>query len=74
MKIETKLAFKMMQKNIKRTLFTIIAIILCATILFTAIFLIASIKNGITENINTAYNDYHILIRNINIDSLNKIK
>ena len=74
MKIEIKLTFNNIRKNIKRMIFTIISIILCTILIFTTILLISSVRNGITENIETEYNDYHFIIRDLDIDSFNKIK
>lgn len=74
MKIETKLSFNNIRKNIKRTIFTTISIVLCTFLISTTMILISSIRNGITENIDTSYNDYHFVIENINIDSFNSIK
>lgn len=74
MKIETRLTFNIMKKNIKRTIFTIISIILCTILVFTTMLLISSIRNGISNNLKTEYNDYHFIIKNLDIDSFNKIK
>ena len=74
MKIETKLATANIQKNYKRAIYTIISIILCTTLLFTTILVISSLKKGITSGLETEYNDYQIIIRNISTNDFNKIK
>lgn len=74
MKIEAKLTFNMIRKNIKRTIFTIISIILCSLLIFSIMLLISSIRNGIDKNMNIKYNDYHIIIKNLDFNSFNKIK
>ena len=50
MYIEIKLAFNNLRKYGKRTLFTIISIILCSILLFTTMLMVSSIKSGIDEN------------------------
>ncbi len=74
MKIETKLTINNMKQNKKRTIFTIISIILCTVLIFVTMLLISSIKNGIAKNIEKEYNDYHFIIKDINANSLSKIK
>ncbi len=74
MKIQTKLLFNNMKMNIKRTIFTTISIALCTFLILTTLLVISSIRNGINENIDTQYNDYHFIIKDLDIDSLNKIK
>ena len=74
MKIETKLALNNMKKNKKRSVFTTVSIMLCTVLIFTTLILISSIRNGISENIETEYNDYHFIIRNLDVNSFNKIK
>lgn len=74
MKIQTKLLFNNMKINIKRTIFTTISIALCTFLILTTLLVISSIRNGINENIDTQYNDYHFIIKDLDIDSLNKIK
>ena len=74
MKIQTKLLFNNMKMNIKRTIFTTISIALCTFLILTTLLAISSIRNGINENIDTQYNDYHFIIKDLDIDSLNKIK
>ena len=74
MKIETKLTFNNMKKNIKRTIYTTISIALCAFLIITTLLVATSINNSFNENINNKYNDYHFVIRNIDLDSFNKIK
>lgn len=74
MKIEIKLTLNNMKNNIKRTIFTIISIMLCTVLIFTTMLLISSIRNGIAKNIETAYNDYHVIIRHLDMDSFYKIK
>lgn len=74
MKIETKLAFKYIQKNKKRALLTLISIILCVILILTTMLLISSIKNGINQIIETEYNDYHIVIRDANTNDFDIIK
>lgn len=74
MKIETKLTFNNMKKNIKRTIYTTISIALCAFLIITTLLVTTSISNSLNENISSKYNDYHFVIRNIDLDSFNKIK
>ena len=74
MKVEAKLAINSMKRNKKRTFFTIISIVLCTALIFTTFIVISSIKNGITQNVETQYNDYHFIIRNVPSESLSKIK
>lgn len=74
MKIETKLTFNNMKKNIKRTIYTTISIALCAFLIITTLLVATSINNSFNENIDNKYNDYHFVIRNIDLDSFNKIK
>ena len=74
MKIETKLALNNMKKKKKRSVFTTVSIMLCTVLIFTTLILISSIRNGISENIETEYNDYHFIIRNLDVNSFNKIK
>ena len=74
MKIETKLTFNNMKKNKKRTIYTTISISLCAFLIITTLLVASSISNSFNENITSKYNDYHFVIRNIDLDSFNKIK
>ena len=74
MKIEMKLTINNIKQNKKRTAFTIISIILCTVLIFVTMLLISSIKNGISENIEKEYNDYHFIIKDINENSLIKIQ
>lgn len=74
MKIETKLILNNIKKNKKRTIFTTISIILCAILILTTMIIISSIRSGITENIETKYNDYHFIIKNIEIYNINKLR
>ncbi len=73
MKIEKKLTYNNISKNIKRTIFTTISIILCTVLIFTTIILVSSIKTGIANNTNIYYNDYHFIIKNISASDLDKI-
>lgn len=74
MKIETKLTFNNIRKNFKRTIYTTISIILCSFLIIATILIATSIGTGIKENIASEYRDYHFIIRNLDIDSFNKIK
>ena len=74
MKIELNLSINNMKKNIKRTLYTTVSITLCTILILTTILLISSIKNGIAENIETKYNDYHMILKDLDSTSFNKIK
>lgn len=49
MKTELKLTLNNLKSNKKRTLFTIISIMLCSILIFTTTILVSSIKNGIIE-------------------------
>src|SRR5699024_246243 len=46
----------------------------CTVLIFTTIILISSIRNGITDNIETGGNDYQIEIDNLDIATFNNIK
>ena len=74
MNIEIKLAFNNLKKYGKRTLFTIISIILCSILLFTTMLMVSSIKSGIDENRKANHNDYSFIIKDVNIEDINKIK
>ena len=74
MKIEIKLTLNNLKQNKKRTIFTIISVILCSMLIFVTLLLTSSIKNGITKNIESEYNDYHFIIKDIDTESFNKIK
>ena len=74
MKIETKLSFKNLKSNIRRTLLTIISIVLCTFLILTTLIIISCIKNGINESTNIQYNDYHFIIRNVDSAGFNQIK
>ena len=74
MKIETKLALNSLKRNKKRTLYTTISLILCTALILTTILLISSIRNGVSENFDTEYNDYHIILKNLSPERFNKIK
>ncbi len=74
MEIEIKLAVSNIKNNIKRTIFTITSIILCTVLIFTTVLLISSIRNGITENVESQYNDYHFIVKDIDMNSFSKIK
>ncbi len=74
MNIEIKLAFNNLRKYWKRTLFTIISIILCSTLLFTTMLMVSSIKSGIDENFKANHNDYSFIIKNVSIEDIIKIK
>ena len=74
MNIEIKLAFNNLKKYGKRTLFTIISIILCSILLFTTMLMVSSIKSGIDENREANHNDYSFIIKDVNIEDINKIK
>ena len=74
MKIETKLTFNNMKKNIKRTIYTTISIALCAFLIISTLLVATSISTSFKENIASKYNDYHFVIKNIDLDSFNKIK
>ncbi len=49
MKTELKLTLNNLKSNKKKTLFTIISIMLCSILIFTTTILVSSIKNGIIE-------------------------
>lgn len=74
MKIEAKLALNNMRKNKKRTLYTTISLILCTTLILTTIILISSIRDGVSANFDTEYNDYHIILKDLSAQRFNKIK
>ena len=69
-----ELVVSMIKKNIKRAIFTVISVALCYALLLTIILVFISIKNGIEESIETKYNDYSFIIRDINIERINSIK
>lgn len=74
MKIETQLTFNNIRKNIKRTIYTTISIALCSFLIIATLLVATSISSSFKENIAQKYNDYYFLIKNINLDRLNKIK
>ena len=74
MKIEAKLAVNNMRKNKRRTIYTTISLILCTALILTTIILISSIRNGVSENFDTEYNDYHIILKNLSPERFNTIK
>lgn len=74
MKIENKLTFNNIRKNIKRTIYTTISIALCSFLIIATLLVATSISSSFKENIAQKYNDYYFLIKNINLDRLNKIK
>ena len=74
MKIEAKLAVNNMRKNKRRTIYTTISLILCTALILTTIILISSIRNGVSENFETEYNDYHIILKNLSPERFNIIK
>jgi len=73
-KIETKLALNNIGKHEKRTLFTVISLVLCTTLIFSTLLLVSSIKNGFATNIETEYNDYHLVLKDISPNEFNQIK
>lgn len=74
MKIENKLTFNNIRKNIKRTIYTTISIALCSFLIIATLLVATSIGKSFKENIAQKYNDYYFSIKNINLDRLNKIK
>ena len=74
MNIEAKLTFNDIKKNRKRTLFAILSITLCTVLIFTTILVVSSIRSGITDNVEIGYNDYQLEIKNLDIETFNKIK
>lgn len=74
MKIENKLTFNNIRKNIKRTIYTTISIALCSFLIITTLLVATSIGKSFKENIAQKYNDYYFLIKNISLDRFNKIK
>ena len=74
MKIETKLTFNNVKKNIKRTIYTTISIALCSFLRIATLLVATSIGKSFKENIAQKYNDYYFLIKNISLDRFNKIK
>ena len=74
MKIENQLTFNNIRKNIKRTIYTTISIALCSFLIIATLLVATSISSSFKENIAQKYNDYYFLIKNINLDRLNKIK
>jgi len=65
MKVETKLALNNIKKNNKRTMYTIISLILCTTLILTTMLLVSSIRNGVSENFDTEYSDYHVILKDL---------
>lgn len=74
MKIETKLTLNNIRKNKKRAIFTIISIVLCTFLIFTAMLVISSIRNGIDKALTSNDNDYYFAIKNLDAQDFNKIK
>ena len=74
MKTELKLKLNNLKSNIKRTLFTIISIMLCSILIFTTTILVSSIKNGIIEISEKEKNDYHVILKDLSNKDFEKIK
>lgn len=74
MKTELKLTLNNLKSNIKRTLFTIISIMLCSILIFTTTILVSSIKNGIIEISEKEKNDYHVILKDLSNKDFEKIK
>lgn len=74
MNIENKLSFNNIKRNVNRAIYTCISIILCTMLIFIFLIIALSIKNGITETINSEYSDYHFVVNNIKQSDLEKIK
>ena len=74
MKTELKLTLNNLKINIKRTLFTIISIMLCSILIFTTTILVSSIKNGIIEISEKEKNDYHVILKDLSNKDFEKIK
>lgn len=74
MKIETKLTFNNIRKNIKRTIYTTISIALCSFLIIATLLVATSIGKSFKENIAQKYNNYYFSIKNISLDRFNKIK
>lgn len=74
MKIENKLTFNNIRKNIKRTIYTTISIALCSFLIIATLLVATSIGKSFKENIAQKYNDYYFLIKNISLNRFNKIK
>lgn len=74
METELKLTLNNLKSNIKRTLFTIISIMLCSILIFTTTILVSSIKNGIIEISEKEKNDYHVILKDLSNKDFEKIK
>lgn len=74
MKIETKIAINNIKEHKKRTMFTIISVILCTALIFTTILLLSSIKYGMENDIETEYNDYHFVLKDISKELFDEIR
>ena len=74
MKVETKLALNNIKKNNKRTMYTIISLILCTTLILTTMLLVSSIRNGVSENFDTEYNDYHVILKDLSAERFERIR
>lgn len=74
MKTELKLTLNNLKSNIKRTLFTIISIMLCSILIFTTTILVSSIKNVIIEISEKEKNDYHVILKDLSNKDFEKIK
>lgn len=70
MKIENKLTFNNIRKNIKRTIYTTISIALCSFLIIATLLVSTSIGKSFKENIAQKYNDYYFFIKNISLDRL----
>lgn len=47
---------------------------MCSILIFLTTMLVSSVKNGIKELSEKEYNDYHIILRDLNSEDFNKIK
>lgn len=74
MKTELKLTLNNLKSNIKRTLFTIISIMLCSILIFTTTILVSSIKNGIIEISEKEKEDYHVILKDLSNKDFEKIR
>ena len=55
-------------------MYTIISLILCTTLILTTMLLVSSIRNGVSENFDTEYNDYHVILKDLSAERFERIR
>lgn len=74
MNILNRLTLKNLKMNKKRTVVTIVGIILSCALICGITTLIASFQQFFVEQAKITYGDYHVMLKNMSIDSQKKVK